>query len=101
MRHPASPEEFSEATDYDVATINAFLGCQSQELIRLSLLGGNANKGANAFQFHMVRLKGIQFFLVFIPIIFQFHMVRLKVSAINEVRASVEAFQFHMVRLKA
>lgn len=59
MRHPASPEEFSEATDYDVATINAFLGCQSQELIRLSLLGGNANKGANAFQFHMVRLKDI------------------------------------------
>ena len=53
----ASPEEFSETTDYDVATINAFLGCQSQELIRLSLLGGNANKGANAFQFHMVRLK--------------------------------------------
>ena len=53
----ASSEEFSETTDYDVATINAFLGCQSQELIRLSLLGGNANKGANAFQFHMVRLK--------------------------------------------
>jgi|GEM_PF-2226434 len=52
------------------------------------------------FQFLMVRLKELIYYLVMISIIFQFLMVRLKAYAPNKNIPDPHAFQFLMVRLK-